>query len=306
MRWLAHPFRGPLGLARLHARLRRASHHLRIRGRRLVEARMGRLARLSPLALEALERLRRLLEAPEPPLCERRNPRGRSGEPAPSGHHHDRNGRHDPPRLLGPLQHRALGLGPQAPRHRLRARRAPAQEGRDRRARRPRGRTRAPLPRRAPPPHQRRRLLHLLLARGLGPTHVQFFEGFNYSPMLTLDMPGTHAGSVCAVALVVFPHASLPALAPAQPRRTPHAVRRGPARRAHRGTRPDDQRPREAAQGHDDISLPSLVYSLFHYKRPHPGMRVANLLRLKRLSAPGSRLEHLFPKPAEPRAPEAD
>lgn len=81
---LAHPFRGPLGLARLHARLRRASHHLRIRGRRLVEARMGRLARLSPLALEALERLRRLLEAPEPPLCERRNPRGRSGEPAPS------------------------------------------------------------------------------------------------------------------------------------------------------------------------------------------------------------------------------
>ena len=69
-----------LGLARLHARLRRASHHLRIRGRRLVEARMGRLARLSPLALEALERLRRLLEAPEPPLCERRNPRGRSGD----------------------------------------------------------------------------------------------------------------------------------------------------------------------------------------------------------------------------------
>ena len=51
---------------------------------------------------------------------------------------------------------------------------------------------------------------------------------------------------------------------------------------------------------------PSLVYSLFHYKRPHPGMRVANLQRLKRLSAPGGRLEHLFPKPAEPRAPEAD
>lgn len=40
---------------------------------------------------------------------------------------------------------------------------------------------------------------------GWGATHVQFFEGFNYSPMLTLDMPGTHAGSVCAVALVVFP-----------------------------------------------------------------------------------------------------
>ena len=37
-----------------------------------------------------------------------------------------------------------------------------------------------------------------------------------------------------------------------------------------------------------------------------PGMRVANLQRLKRLSAPGGRLEHLFPKPAEPRAPEAD
>ena len=217
------------------------------------------------------------------PLCERRNPRGRSGEPAPSGHHHDRNGRHDPPRLLGPLQHRALGLGPQAPRHRLRARRAPAQEGRDRRARRPRGRTRAPLPRRAPPPHQRRRLLHLLLARGLGRHARPVLRGFQ----LFADAHARHARHPCGQRLRGrarrLPHASLPALAPAQPRRTPHAVRRGPARRAHRGTRPDDQRPREAAQGHDDISLA--------------------VPRLFALSLQASAPRHARCEPAAPQAP---
>lgn len=80
-----------------------------------------------------------------------------------------------------------------------------------------------------------------------------------------------------------LPHASLPALAPAQPRRTPHAVRRGPARRAHRGTRPDDQRPREATQGHDDISLA--------------------VPRLFALSLQASAPRHARCEPAAPQAP---
>ena len=46
---------------------------------------------------------------------------------------------------------------------------------------------------------------------------------------------------------------------------------------------------------------PSLVYSLFHYKRPHPGMRVANLQRLKRLSAAGSSTS--FRSPPSPERP---
>ena len=141
---------------------------------------------------------------------------------------------------------------------------------------------------------------------GWGATHVQFFEGFNYSPMLTLDMPGTHAGSVCAVALVVFPMLLYP-LSPLlnlaarlmQYDADLHAARIAGL----------DPMISALVKLHKDTTTslsPSLVYSLFHYKRPHPGMRVANLLRLKRLSAPGGRLEHLFPKPAEPRAPEAD
>lgn len=141
---------------------------------------------------------------------------------------------------------------------------------------------------------------------GWGATHVQFFEGFNYSPMLTLDMPGTHAGSVCAVALIVFPMLLYP-LSPLlnlaarlmQYDADLHAARIAGL----------DPMISALVKLHKDTTTslsPSLVYSLFHYKRPHPGMRVANLQRLKRLSAPGGRLEHLFPKPAEPRAPEAD
>lgn len=145
-----------------------------------------------------------------------------------------------------------------------------------------------------------------IVLSGWGATHVQFFEGFNYSPMLTLDMPGTHAGSVCAVALVVFPMLLYP-LSPLlnlaarlmQYDADLHAARIAGL----------DPMISALVKLHKDTTTslsPSLVYSLFHYKRPHPGMRVANLQRLKRLSAPGGRLEHLFPKPAEPRAPEAD
>ena len=119
-------------------------------------------------------------------------------------------------------------------------------------------------------------------------------------------MPGIHAGSVCAVALVVFPMLLYP-LSPLlnlaarlmQYDADLHAARIAGL----------DPMISALVKLHKDTTTslsPSLVYSLFHYKRPHPGMRVANLQRLKRLSAPGGRLEHLFPKPAEPRAPEAD
>lgn len=135
---------------------------------------------------------------------------------------------------------------------------------------------------------------------GWGATHVQFFEGFNYSPMLTLDMPGTHAGSVCAIALVVFPVLLYP-LSPLlnlaarlmQYDADLHAARVSSL----------DTMIGALVKLHKDTTTslsPSLIYSLFHYKRPHPGMRVANLQRLKRLSAPGGRLERLFPKSVAP------
>ena len=136
---------------------------------------------------------------------------------------------------------------------------------------------------------------------GWGATHVQFFEGFNYSPMLTLDMPGTHAGSVCAVALVVFPMLLYP-LSPLlnlaarlmQYDADLHAARIAGL----------DPMISALVKLHKDTTTslsPSLVYSLFHYKRPHPGMRVANLQRLKRLSAAGSSTS--FRSPPSPERP---
>lgn len=117
---------------------------------------------------------------------------------------------------------------------------------------------------------------------GWGATHVQFFEGFNYSPMLTLDMPGTHAGSVCAVALVVFPMLLYP-LSPLLNLAARLMQYDADLHAAHRGTRPDDQRPREAAQGHDDISLA--------------------VPRLFALSLQASAPRHARCEPAAPQAP---
>lgn len=135
---------------------------------------------------------------------------------------------------------------------------------------------------------------------GWGATHIEFFEGFNYSPMLTLDMTGTHAGSICAIALVVFPVLLYP-LSPLlnlAARLLQYDADLHAARIAGLDTMIS-----ALVKLHKDTTTslsPSLIYSLFHYKRPHPGMRVANLQRLKRLSAPGGRLEHLFPKSSKP------
>ena len=134
---------------------------------------------------------------------------------------------------------------------------------------------------------------------GWGATHVQFFHGFNYSTLLTLDMPGTHAGYVCAVALVVFPmllYPFLPVLNLAA-----RLIQYDADLYAARIVGPDTMIS-ALVKLHKDTTTslsPSLVYSLVHYKRPHPGMRVTNHQRLQRLSDSNSRLARfLFSKPA--------
>ncbi len=119
---------------------------------------------------------------------------------------------------------------------------------------------------------------------GWGATQDLFFEGFNYSPMLTSHHSGTHAGYVLALALVTFPVLLYPVsplvnffsrlLQYDADRYAVHAVGRHAMMRA-------------LVRLHRDYSTsltPSRLYSLFHYRRPHAGMRVASLLNYKDLS----------------------
>lgn len=116
---------------------------------------------------------------------------------------------------------------------------------------------------------------------GWGATQDLFFEGFNYSPLLTSHHSGTHAGYVLALALVTFPILLYPVsplvnffsrlLQYDADRYAVHAVGRHAMMRA-------------LVRLHRDYSTsltPSRLYSLFHYRRPHAGMRVASLLNYK-------------------------
>lgn len=154
---------------------------------------------------------------------------------------------------------------------------------------------------------------------GWGSGDEAFFRGFGLSTAL-LDRPGTHAGYVVACALVVFPILCYP-LAPfvnLLARLMQYDADRFAARRwgseyligalvaLHRDYR---------------TSLTtSRLYSLFHYRRPHAGMRTAQLLdearrgfipeapceRVRGFCGFASALERpAFPRPAPPATEEA-
>ena len=119
---------------------------------------------------------------------------------------------------------------------------------------------------------------------GWGATQDLFFEGFNYSPMLTSHHSGTHAGYVLALALVTFPVLLYPVspLVNFFSRLLQYDADRYAARAVGRHAMM-----RSLVRLHRDYSTsltPSRLYSLFHYRRPHAGMRVASLLNYKGLT----------------------
>lgn len=119
---------------------------------------------------------------------------------------------------------------------------------------------------------------------GWGATQNLFFEGFNYSPMLTSHHSGTHAGYVLALALVTFPVLLYPVspLVNFFSRLLQYDADRYAARAVGRHAMM-----RALVRLHRDYSTsltPSRLYSLFHYRRPHAGMRVASLLNYKGLT----------------------
>lgn len=119
---------------------------------------------------------------------------------------------------------------------------------------------------------------------GWGAPQDLFFEGFNYSPMLTSHHSGTHAGYVLALALVTFPVLLYPVspLVNFFSRLLQYDADRYAARAVGRHAMM-----RALVRLHRDYSTsltPSRLYSLFHYRRPHAGMRVASLLNYKGLT----------------------
>ena len=120
-------------------------------------------------------------------------------------------------------------------------------------------------------------LAGLLLAwfTGWGARNDAFFAGFGFSPYVTLARDGAHAGFVIATAIVVFPILFYP-LRPLvnlfaramQYDADAYAVRTVGA----------DALVRALVKLHRDYATtltPSRLYSIFHYARPHEGMRVA-------------------------------
>ena len=112
---------------------------------------------------------------------------------------------------------------------------------------------------------------------GWAATADAFFDGIGFSPMLTSQMPGTHAGWVVAVIIVTFPVIMYP-LAPFVnlfSRLLQYDADRFAARTVGTGVMIS-----ALVRLHRDYSMtltPSRLYSLFHYHRPHVGMRVAAL-----------------------------
>lgn len=112
---------------------------------------------------------------------------------------------------------------------------------------------------------------------GWGAEHVEFFEGFGYAPAVSFLQDGTRAGYVLALAAVAFPILWYP-LRPAvnllarfmQYDADDYAARAVSS----------DALVRALVKLHRDYKqtlTPSRLYSLFHYSRPHAGMRVANI-----------------------------
>lgn len=113
---------------------------------------------------------------------------------------------------------------------------------------------------------------------GWGARHDAFFEGFGFSPYVTLARDGAHAGFVIATALIVFPILFYP-LRPLinlfsramQFDADAYAVENVSANALTSAL----------VKLHRDWATtltPSRLYSLFHYARPHAGMRVEAIL----------------------------
>lgn len=115
-------------------------------------------------------------------------------------------------------------------------------------------------------------------ALGWGSTHWAFFAGLGFSPSLTIDQPGSHTGFTAALALVTFPILFYP-LRPIFnfiSRQMQYSADRF-ALRAVGGA----ELTRALVKLHRDYAstlTPSRIYSLFHYDRPHAGMRVSRIL----------------------------
>ena len=115
---------------------------------------------------------------------------------------------------------------------------------------------------------------------GWGSEHSAFFEGFGLSPWVSYYLDGSHAGFVAAVAIVAFPVLFYPL----QP------IVNGFARAMQYDADTyaaklvgADAVMEALVKLHRDYATtltPSRLYSLFHYSRPHAGMRVARLLSL--------------------------
>lgn len=117
---------------------------------------------------------------------------------------------------------------------------------------------------------------------GWGSVNDAFFEGFDFSPYVTLAREGSHAGFVFAAALVVFPILFYPLkpLVNAFSRAMQYDADEYAARVVGA-----DALIRALVKLHRDYATtltPSAAYSLFHYSRPHAGMRVDRLLSTAR------------------------
>lgn len=113
---------------------------------------------------------------------------------------------------------------------------------------------------------------------GWGARNDAFFEGFGFSPYVTLARDGAHAGFVIAAALVVFPILFYP-LRPLV-NLFSRAMQYDADAFAMK-TVGANALARALVKLHRDYATtltPSRLYSLFHYSRPHAGMRVAAIL----------------------------
>ena len=121
--------------------------------------------------------------------------------------------------------------------------------------------------------------LFICAVLGWASASPEFFDGLGFSPLLTVEQPGSHAGFAMAAALLTFPIIFFPLriLSNWILRRMRYAADRSGAARMG-----GDALARALAKLHRDYSntlTPSRFYSLLHYEHPHASMRVAELLQ---------------------------
>lgn len=136
---------------------------------------------------------------------------------------------------------------------------------------------------------------------GWGSENVEFFEGLGYAPLVSFLQEGTRAGYVIAAAMIVFPILFYP-LRPAV-NAFARFIQYDADDYAARAVSTDAM-VRALVKLHRDYKqtlTPSRLYSLFHYSRPHVGMRVAHVLtRAERTGRPLDRPTCWAPFDASP------